>query len=78
MKLSFDPRQNIAYIRLADSPAQVETVRVSDELNVDMTADGRVYGFELLNASVQLQGLVGGRLLVENEETGEQVDVPLP
>jgi uncharacterized protein YuzE len=78
MKLTFDPKHNVAYIRLADSPAQVQTVRVSDELNVDMTADGRVYGFELLNANVQLQGLSGGRLLVENEQTGETVDVALP
>jgi uncharacterized protein YuzE len=78
MKLTFDRARNVAYSRLADSPAQLETVRVSDELNVDMTADGRVYGFELLNANVQLQGLSGGRLLVENEQTGETVDVALP
>jgi uncharacterized protein YuzE len=78
MKLTFDRSQNVAYFRLADAPAQVETIRVSDELNVDMTADGSVYGFELLNANVQLQGLAGGRLLVENEQTGETLDFALP
>ena len=78
MKLTFDLDHNIAYLRLADPPAQVDTIRVSDELNIDLTADGKVYGIELLNANEQLQGLAGGRLLVENEETGQKVDVALP
>jgi len=78
MKVTFDLAHNIAYLRLADPPAQVDTIRVSDELNIDLTADGKVYGIELLNANEQLQGLAGGRLLVENEETGQKVDVALP
>ena len=78
MKLTFDRARNVAYIRLAESPAQVESVRVSDELNIDMTADGRVYGFELLNANAQLQDLAGARLFVENQLTGETLDVSLP
>ena len=32
MKLSYDPRYNIAYIRLREKAAEVETIRVSDEL----------------------------------------------
>jgi uncharacterized protein YuzE len=78
MKLSFDQRHNIAYIRLADAPSQVETIRVIDELNVDLTPDGKVYGFEPLNANEQLQGLAAGHLLVENEQTGRSVEVSLP
>ena len=77
MKLTYDPRQNIAYIRLAESTPEVETVRVGDELNVDMTPDGKIYGFELLNANEQLRTVMG-KLTVENEATGVTVEVALP
>lgn len=78
MKLTYDPRHNIAYLGLAEKTAQVETVRVSEELNVDLTPDGRVYGIELLNANEQLRTLAAGKLIVENEETGATVEVGLP
>ncbi len=77
MKLTYDPRHNVAYIRLADSPVEVETVHISDELNVDMTPDGKVYGFELLNANDQLE-TIAGKLTLENEATGASVEVVLP
>jgi len=32
----------------------VDTIRVSDEMNVDIAPDGTVYGIELLNANAQL------------------------
>lgn len=78
MKLTFDPRQNIAYLRLAESVAEVETIRVSEELSVDLTPDGKVYGIELLNANEQLQTFIEGSLVVENESTGKSVRVSLP
>jgi uncharacterized protein YuzE len=78
MKVTYDPRHNIAYIRLAEKTAQVETVKVSDELNVDLTPDGRIFGIELLNANEQLQVLSPGSVVVENEATGKSVEVPLP
>jgi len=34
MRLSYDPKHNIAYFRLHEKKGQVDTVRVSDELNV--------------------------------------------
>jgi hypothetical protein len=55
----------------------VETVRVSDELNVDIAPDGTVYGIELLNANEQLRGGYGGRLVVVNEALGERREIPL-
>jgi uncharacterized protein YuzE len=78
MKLTYDPRHNIAYIRLAEESAEVETVRVSEELNVDLTPDGKVYGIELLNANEQLESLAAGKLIVENEATGARIEVGLP
>ena len=78
MKLSYDRRYNVAYLYLLDKTEEVETIRVSDELNVDLTPDGRIYGIELLNANEQLKGLTPGKFVVENEATGESVEVGLP
>ncbi len=77
MKLTYDPRYNIAYLRLQDKSGQVETVHISDELNVDLAADGTVYGIELLNANEQLRRSDAGKLLVLNEATGDEIAVPL-
>jgi uncharacterized protein YuzE len=55
----------------------VESIKISEEMVVDMTPDGTVYGIELLNANEQLQRTDMGKLLVVNEATGAQIDVPL-
>ena len=78
MKLAHDPRYNIAYIRLVERTTEVETVSVSDQLNVDLTPDGKIYGIELLNANEQLRGFASGKLVVENEATGATIEVGLP
>jgi len=78
MKLSYDPEHNIGYLHIQEKTAEVETIRVSDELNVDLTSDGRIYGIELLNANEQLAGVVKGKFIVQNEATGETVEVGLP
>ncbi|MEO8411381.1 MAG: hypothetical protein ABI478_12505, partial [Propionivibrio sp.] len=49
----------------------------SDELKVDIAADGTVYGIELLNANEQLHGEDQGKLIVVNEALGEQQEVSL-
>ena len=76
MRLTYDPRYNIAYIRFRRKSAGVQSVKISDELIVDMAPDGTIYGIELLNANEQLQRDEMGRLLLINEATGEQVEVP--
>ena len=78
MKLTYDPRHNVAYISLRDKPAQVDTIRVSAELNVDIAPDGTVYGIELLNANQQLAGQHQGEILVVNESSGQQSAIKLP
>jgi uncharacterized protein YuzE len=77
MRFTYDPRYNIAYIRFQPKSSEVEAIKVSDELIVDMAPDGTLYGIELLNANEQLQREDEGRLLVANEATGEQVEVQL-
>ncbi|MCR4321130.1 MAG: DUF2283 domain-containing protein [Candidatus Brocadiaceae bacterium] len=49
MRFTYDPRYNIAYIRFHEKSTEVETIRISDELNIDMAPDGTIYGIELLN-----------------------------
>lgn len=77
MKLTYDPRHNIAYIRLMDKTAEVETIRVSDELNIDIAPGGNVYGIEFLNANAQLGIGDHGALVVVNQAAGEQHEIPL-
>lgn len=77
MKLTYDPRHNIAYIRFQGKTSQVETVRVSDSLNIDLAPDGTVYGIELLNANEQLRGEEKGKLIVENVATGKSGEMEL-
>jgi len=77
MKLTYDPRYNIAYIRFHEKGADVESLRISDELVVDVAPDGTVYGIELLNANEQLQREDRGELVVVNEATGEHTNLPL-
>jgi uncharacterized protein YuzE len=77
VQLSYDPRRDIAYLRLRERDgAQVETIWLSDEVNIDLAADGSVYGIELLNANTQLRTADGGRLVLEL--AGQHVEIPLP
>ena len=77
MKLTYDPRYNVAYIRFHEKREDVESLRISDELVVDMAPDGTVYGIELLNANEQLQREDMGELIIVNEATGESTNLPL-
>ena len=77
MKLTFDPRHNVAYLRLVESRGEIETVRVSDCLNVDLAPDGTVCGIELLDANEQLHAGDAGLLVLVNEALGERREIPL-
>lgn len=77
MRVTYDPKHNIAYVRFREKQGEVDTIRVSDELIIDMAPDGVIYGIELLNANEQLRRGDMGKLLVINEATGEQAELPL-
>jgi uncharacterized protein YuzE len=77
MHLGYDPVRNIAYLRLREvAGAQVETIRLSDEVNIDLAPDGSIYGIELLNANAQLRAADGGRLVLDLAE--QHIELPLP
>ena len=77
MRFTYDPRYNIAYIRFQKKQAEIEAIRLSDEIVVDMAPDGTIYGIELLNANEQLCREDTGKLVVTNEATGESIELPL-
>lgn len=70
MKLTYNPRLNIAYLQLRKKSGKVTTVQVSDELNVDLARDGSIFGIELLNANEQLAQ--GKDVILENLITGNR------
>lgn len=77
MQLTYDPSHNVAYLRLREpTGVEVETIRLSDEVNIDLAADGSVYGVELLNANAQLRAADDGRLVLEL--AGWRTELPLP
>jgi uncharacterized protein YuzE len=77
VRFTYDPRYSIAYIRFVEKSAEVEAIRISEELIVDIAPDGTVYGIELLNANEQLTRENGRSLLVVNEATGAYAELPL-
>jgi uncharacterized protein YuzE len=77
MRFTYDPRYNIAYIRLREKASGVEALRISDELVVDIAPDGTIYGIEFLNAAEQISREDAGKLLVINEATGDRMEMPL-
>jgi uncharacterized protein YuzE len=76
MTLTYDLAHDVAYLRFGTPGPQVATVRVSDDVHVDLAPDGTLYGIELLHAATQLRG-DGDRLVVVDEACGEQRTLPL-
>ncbi len=77
MKFTYDPRHNVGYIRFKHKKADAESIKLSDELVIDLAPDGTVYGIELLNANDQMQRDDTGEFALLNEETGEETKFAL-
>jgi uncharacterized protein YuzE len=75
MDITYDPRYNIAYIRLRKKTTGVKTIQVSAEMNVDLAPNGKVYGIELLNAREQL--IKGNKISFIDESTGKSRELSL-
>ena len=76
MEISFDNKYNIAYIKIQKKTSKVETIRLSDEVNIDISSDGKIYGIELLNANKQLQSR-DNELIFTNAITGKKTKIPI-
>lgn len=77
MKISYDPRYNIAYLRLKEKREEVTTLHISESLNIDLAPGGTLYGIELLNANEQLLQYDANKFIIENESTGKVKEVSL-
>ena len=74
MKLSYDSKHNVAYIRFHEKWGQVTTLKISDDMNIDIAPDGTVYGVELLNANEQLTG-DHGTLIFESGGQRQEINL---
>ena len=75
MKAAYDPKYNISYIKLFESTEEVETIKISEEVNIDVSPDGKIYGIELLNANELLKQ--NGELVFLNEATDEETKIAI-
>jgi hypothetical protein len=80
VQLTYDLRRKIAHLRLREmAGVQVENVRLSNEVNNDLSLDGIVSGMELLlNANAQLRACDDGCFVLVEEVAGSRIEVPLP
>lgn len=75
MRLTYDPKANVAYIRIRETQGDVETLRITGDFLVDIDTTGAVCGIELLNANAQLKDSDGGRFVFVNPFSGEELDL---
>ncbi len=66
MKIKYDPEVDAAYISFKKGPTQVTTIRLSEEIAIDLGAHEELVGIEILDASEQL-GFEKGKPLIELE-----------
>ncbi len=79
MNISYDQRYNIAYLRLAEKTNNVNSIKIGEEIIIDIGKDGTLYGLEFLNANKQLfSDKSGVDFSVLNEATGNQIQIPMP
>ncbi len=78
MTFTYDPRLNVAYLRFAEDSGHVgDSHQVTNDIIIDVDADGRVYGIELLNAREQLK-MSNGKFQFINSLSNERREMPLP
>ena len=51
MKITYDPKVNAAYFRFLEGDYECTTVRVSEDVAVNIAPGGKVVGIEVLDAS---------------------------
>ena len=76
MEISYDKKYNIAYIKIQEKTSKVETITLSDEVNIDISPDGKLYGIELLDANNQLK-LLDNELVFKDMATGKKTKIPI-
>ena len=76
MKISYDPEIDALYIRLLDGKHECRSVRLSDEVALNIGAGEKLVGIEILDArSVLGSGKVPAVILEGLESTGDPLVV---
>jgi len=67
VKIEYQDKSDLLYIRLDEGPAQVVNKRISEDVVLDLGRNDRIVGIEILNASdhVDLSHLLSGGYVVE-------------
>ena len=64
MKISYDKKADAIYIRLMEGKHQCRTIRLSEDVAIDLTDGEAVVGIEIINASQK--GLTEPKVILEN------------
>ena len=54
MKITYDPEVDAAYISFKKGPVEVTTIRITEDVAVDLGPHGEIVGIEVLDASEHL------------------------
>ena len=54
MKMRYDPEVDALYVSFKKGPVQVTTIRLSEDISVDLGPGEEVVGFEILDASTNI------------------------
>jgi uncharacterized protein YuzE len=69
MKISYDPEVDAIYISFKQGPTEVTTIRLSEDVAIDLGPKEEIVGIEVLDASVHLSGdKLRPKVLLENLE----------
>lgn len=66
MKISYDSETDALYIRLIEGKHQCRTIRLSEEVALNIGSDERLVGIEILDASEALGHVDVPRVVLEN------------
>ena len=71
MRIQYDPKVDAAYVRFLEGEYECTTVRLSEDVAVNIAPGGRVVGVEVLNASENLEIVRGApQIALENLSVG--------
>jgi uncharacterized protein YuzE len=69
MKISYDPEVDALYISFKKGPTEVTTVRLSEDVAIDLGLKEEIVGIEILDASEHLNiEKLNPKVLLENLE----------
>jgi len=66
VKISYDPSVDALYIRFGDEAAECETIRINDQVAVNIGPQEQVIGIEVLDAAELLAGIDMPKVQLEN------------